>query len=108
MVELNKNNNEKQEEAFDLVGLLLEYLAQWKWFAICIILALSIAYYIIATIVPSYEVSASIFLSDDESAKSSAVSLNANSPLIDTKSFIDETEIEILKSKNNLIKIVDE
>ena len=107
MVELNKNNNEKQEEAFDLVGLLLEYLAQWKWFAICIILALSIAYYIIATIVPSYEVSASIFLSDDESAKSSAVSLNANSPLIDTKSFIDETEIEILKSKNNLIKIVD-
>ena len=111
MTDINKNNlsnQEKSEEAFDLVGLLLEYLSNWKWFAICIIIAAGFAYYHISTIVPTYEVSASVFLSDENSANtSSAVSLSNQAPLIDTKSFIDETEIEILKSRNNLIKIVD-
>lgn len=109
MTELNNNVNgqEKQEEAFDLVGLLLEYLAQWKWFVICITIAAGVAYYLISTIVPTYEVSASIFLSDDNATNSSAVSISADNPLVDTKNFIDETEIEILKSRNNLIKIVD-
>lgn len=103
----NVTNQEKQEEVFDLVGLLLDYLANWKWFVICILIATAIAYYLIATIVPTYEVSASIFLSDDNATNTNAVSINASSPLVDQKSFIDETEIEILKSRNNLIKIVD-
>lgn len=105
----NVNGQEKQEdqEAFDLVGLLLEYLAQWKWFVICVTIAAGVAYYLISTIVPTYEVSASIFLSDDNATNSSAVSISADNPLVDTKNFIDETEIEILKSRNNLIKIVD-
>ena len=110
MTDLNKNNlsnQDKSEEAFDLVGLLLEYLSNWKWFAICIIIAAGFAYYHISTIVPTYEVSASVFLSDENSANSTAVSLSNQAPLIDTKNFIDETEIEILKSRNNLIKIVD-
>ena len=104
----NVNNvQEKQEDAFDLVGLLLEYLAQWKWFVISIIIAAGCAYYYISTIVPTYEVGASIFLSDDDATNSSAVSMSTNNPLVDTKSFIDETEIEILKSRNNMLKIVD-
>ena len=101
------NGQEKQEDAFDLVGLLLEYLAQWKWFVICIIIAIGCAYYHISTIVPTYEVGASIFLSDDDATNSNAISIGANNPLVDTKSYIDETEIEILKSRNNMIKIVD-
>ena len=99
MTDLNKNNlsnQDKSEEAFDLVGLLLEYLSNWKWFAICIIIAAGFAYYHISTIVPTYEVSASVFLSDENSANSTAVSLSNQAPLIDTKNFIDETEIEKL------------
>lgn len=109
MVDKNNNidNQEKQEDVFDLVGLLLDYLANWKWFVACVLVAAAVAYYLIATIVPTYEVTASIFLSDDNAANTNAVSLNASSPLVDQKSFIDETEIEILKSRNNLIKIVD-
>ena len=111
MSELNNNNNlsstDKNEEAFDLVGLLLEYLAQWKWFVVCIIIAIGFAYYHISTIVPIYEVSASVFLSDENSTNSSVVAMSSQTPLVDTKNFIDETEIEILKSRNNLIKIVD-
>ena len=105
--EASNFKGQESQDAFDLVGLLLEYLAQWKWFVICIIIAAGCAYYYISTIVPTYEVTASIFLSDDEATNSKAISMSANNPLVDTKSFIDETEIEILKSRNNMLKIVD-
>lgn len=101
-------NQSQQEDTFDVIGLLLEYLAQWKWFVLSVVLCLGIGYVFISRIVPVYEVSASVYLSDEnQSAKSSAIALSANMPLIDTKDYIDETEIEILKSRNNLIKIVD-
>lgn len=100
-------NKDGQEDTFDLVGLLFDYLSHWKWFVVCIIIAAGLGFYYISTITPMYEVSASIFLSDENAANSNAVSISASNPIIDTKSFIDETEIEILKSRNNLIKIVD-
>ena len=104
---IDEKDKEIEEEAFDLQGLLFEYLAQWKWFLICIVTCSAIAFYYVSTIIPTYTVGASIYLSDENAAKSSAVSLNQNSPMMDMKSYIDETEIEIMKSRNNLIKIVD-
>lgn len=104
---IDEKDKEIEEEAFDLQGLIFEYLAQWKWFLICVLLCSVVAFYYVSTIIPTYTVGASIYLSDDNATKSSAVSLNQNSPLVDMKSYIDQTEIEILKSRNNLIKIVD-
>lgn len=104
-----KEIKSENEDSFDIVGLLLEYLIQWKWFVLSIAVALLIGYYFKSTITPIYEVSASVYLKDDSfsSNKSSAVTISSNSPLIDTKNYIDVTEIEILKSRNNLIRIVD-
>lgn len=104
---IDEKDKEIEEESFDLQGLLFEYLAQWKWFLICVVACSAIAYYYVSTIIPTYTVSASIYLSDDNAGKSSAVSLGQGSPMMDVKSYIDETEIEIMKSRNNLIKIVD-
>jgi capsular exopolysaccharide synthesis family protein len=62
----------------------------------------------VSTIIPTYTVGASLYLNDKTSSTSSqtlmgtAAAVNGNSEI-----FIDETEIEILKSKNNLRKIVD-
>ena len=36
-VQNNANTQDKQEEAFDLLGLLLDYLSNWKWFVLCFI-----------------------------------------------------------------------
>lgn len=97
-----------QEEAFDLVGLLLEYVSNWKWFILSILLCLIGGYVVISTIVPTYQVSASIYLSDEnEASKSSAIALSSDMTMFNSKNYLDETEIEILKSRNNLIKIVD-
>ncbi len=104
-----KEKRHDSDDAFDIIGLLLEYLAQWKWFVLSILIGLIAGYYYLSTITPIYEVSASIYLSDENSTsnKSSAVAINSSDPLINMKSYIDVTEIEILKSRNNLIKIVD-
>lgn len=92
--------------AFDIQGLLFEYLAQWKWFLLSIVVCLGVAYYYVSTIVPTYSVGASIYLSQDKATKSSAAALGGNT-FLDSKLRIDQTEIAILKSRNNLVKIVD-
>lgn len=94
------------EDVIDTTGLLLDYLANWKWFVISIIACLIGAYFYIATIVPTYQVNASIYLNSDTQSKD-AFALNPENPLLNMKNFIDETELEILKSRNNVIHIVD-
>ncbi|MCM1517934.1 MAG: polysaccharide biosynthesis tyrosine autokinase [Pseudoflavonifractor sp.] len=104
-----KENNETEMESdgnsFDLQGLIFEYLAQWKWFVLSIVICLGVAYYYVSTIVPTYSVGASIYLSQDKATQSSAAILG-NSAIFSNAN-IDQTEIAILKSRNNLVKIVD-
>ncbi len=95
------------EDVIDTTGLLLDYLANWKWFVISIIVCLIGAYFYIATIVPTYQVNASIYLNNDNTQTKDAFALNPENPLLNMKNFIDETELEILKSRNNVIQIVD-
>lgn len=107
MADYNERTVVKDEErSFDLQGLIFEYLAQWKWFVLSIILCAAAAYYHVSTMIPMYSVGASIYLSQDKASKSSMAALGERS-IIDTNPYIDQTEIEILKSRNNLIRIVD-
>lgn len=104
----NESEEHKLESGFDVTGLLLDFASQWKWFVLCVAVMLAGAYYYISTIIPTYQVSASIYLNDESAeAKSNALTFGNGDPLLDAKNFIDETEIEVLKSRNNLIKIVD-
>lgn len=104
---LDENNEAKIEEAFDTTGLLLDYLGNWKWFLLSVLICGLSAYYIYSTIIPTYEVTASIYLSEDDAASRSQAMLSMNDAFSEFGQSLDETEIEILRSKNNLIKIVD-
>lgn len=95
------------EEVMDTTGLLLDYLANWKWFVLSVVLCVIGAYFYIATIVPTYQVNASIYLNSENTQSKEAFALNPENPLLNMKNFIDETELEILKSRNNVISIVD-
>ncbi|MCM1066559.1 MAG: polysaccharide biosynthesis tyrosine autokinase [Muribaculaceae bacterium] len=96
-----------QEETFDTTGLLLAFLAQWKWFVLSVVVCLIVAYFNIASKIPVYQVNASIYLSDDNNSGQNAFSMNASDPMVALKNYIDETELEVMKSRNNVIKIVD-
>ena len=102
-----ESNKKAPEESFDTAGLLLEYLSNWKWFLLGAIICGAIAFYYCATIIPTYNVSAAIYLNNDNASKTEAVSMNNADPMVSMKTYIDETEIEILKSRNNILKIVD-
>ncbi len=98
---------ESGEDNFDTTGLLLDYLAHWKWFAISIVVCLIAAYFYTATIIPTYQVKASIYLKDPDKSSEGAFSLDSKSALFEMKSNLDETELEIIKSRNNVIYVVD-
>lgn len=106
------NENQQQlnstEDSFDTTGLLLAFLSNWKWFAISAVICLIVAFFYIAKQIPTYSVSASIYLSQDNNGAGNAFNMgNATDPMVALKNYIDETELEVLKSRNNVIKIVD-
>lgn len=102
-----QDNSPAIEDKFDVTGLLIDYLNNWKYFAISLLICLGVAFCHIRTIVPTYQISAAVYLNDDNTTKTSAVSVTSDNPMIEMKQQIDETEIEILKSRNSLLKIVD-
>lgn len=97
----------KIEDSFDLIGLVLDYLAHWKWFILSLAVCAAVAYYYVSTIIPVYTVSASIYLDDNAATAKTQSMLGTGDMPMDLASIIDETEIEILRSRNNLIRIVD-
>ena len=102
-----KKNPAPNEELIDTTGLLLDFLAQWKWFVLCVIACLIAAYFHIATIVPTYQVNASLYLNNQSTGSANATTLAGGAQLVAMKNYIDQTELEILKSRNNVIDIVD-
>lgn len=103
----NEQHPEIIEENFDLTGLLLDYINNWKSFVLSLAICIGAAFCYIHTIVPTFRVGAAVYLNDDNTTKTSAISMSSDNPMFDMKNMIDETEIEILKSRNSLLKIVD-
>ncbi|MDE6854071.1 MAG: hypothetical protein K2J38_03345, partial [Muribaculaceae bacterium] len=95
-------------ESIDISDLLLMFLANWRWFVLSIFICLIAALFYIAKQVPVYQVNASIYLRQDQSSSQNTFNLSdATDPMVAFKNYIDETELEVLKSRNNLVKIVD-
>lgn len=106
----NRNLSDEQvihDEEFDVTGLLLDYLSHWKIFVISLIVCIGVAFCYIRTVTPTYRVDASVYLNDDNDTKTNAITISAETPLFDAKGKIDETQIEIMKSRNTLLKIID-
>lgn len=108
MEEFDNNQQSEQGQNFDITGLLLSYLANWKWFAISVAVCLICGFFYIKTTVPVYDVQASIYLNVQEGADNNPFNMGgAADALVAMKTYIDETELEVMKSKNNLAQIVD-
>ncbi len=109
MAELSQNPEVQQpeEEVFDLAGFLLECLEKWKWFALSVFVCAVLAFLFIKTRVPVYQVNSSVYLSSEETQFQNLFSDSQNPMLSLYKPQLDETELEILKSRNNIRKVVD-
>ncbi|MEE4198445.1 MAG: polysaccharide biosynthesis tyrosine autokinase [Bacteroidales bacterium] len=65
-MEQNPQNNLYQEESIDLKKYLFKFLANWYWFAIALGLTMSIAYMVNRYSEPTYTISSSVIVGDDE------------------------------------------
>ncbi|MCH5245082.1 MAG: polysaccharide biosynthesis tyrosine autokinase [Muribaculaceae bacterium] len=104
--QINKQQDGQEQQPFDIIGLCLEFLANWKWFVLSVIVCLCVAWYHLAGVTPIYSVQASIYLKNEDNTNSSNV-FAGRSQLLNIKDYIDQAELLILKSRNNLVKVVE-
>jgi tyrosine-protein kinase Etk/Wzc len=103
----NFSVEENQENS--LKDILLKYVYNWKWFLLSIIVSLCLGYVYLKSHPPLYEVNATILIKDDQKGGSVSDELSAFEDLgiFKGKGNIDN-EIEILKSRSLMTKVVQE
>lgn len=107
-----KNFNEAEEGMIDsgkvIQDFVLKYAKKFHWFILGLLISLPIAYIKIKKLIPNYEISATILIKDD----SNGSLLSETSPFQDlgygNMYYPIENEIEILKSRSLMQKVVGE
>lgn len=102
---MNIDSPNLSQEAPDYRALLKPYLRNWKWFVVTVLIALVLGFLYIRYSVPQYAVEAKIQILADEGGSSQ---LNVFEDLgIEGAGGVQiEDEIEIIKSRSNLITLV--
>lgn len=100
-----ENQFENEETAgFDYKSFLIQLLMRWPWILGCLLVALVGCYFYIQTITPTYTVSSSVLIKHDKGNKA----MNGMEELgfVTTSTQIFENEIEILRSRSLIRKVV--
>ncbi|TPN89102.1 GumC family protein [Aquimarina algicola] len=93
--------------SFNLRELLVRYLKKWYWFALSIIVFMSLAYLKVRYTIPQYNVSSTIMISQDDNISESELSAFKDLGLLDDTQSKIENEIQILKSRTLLTNVVN-
>ncbi|KEQ28930.1 hypothetical protein N180_15385 [Pedobacter antarcticus 4BY] len=100
-------NNEDEEQGLNIKELLGKYLYHWPLFAIGIILCIGIAFFYLRYNSPIYLVNSTLLIKDDKKgATAGAADLLNELDMFGSTKVVDN-EIEILKSKTLMRKVVD-
>ena len=103
------NSNLEEKEENEIKGIFMQYLYYWKWFVVSILFCIFLGYIFIRYNPSLYEVKASILIRDDKKGGSVSDELSAFEDLgIFNKKSIIENEIEILKSRTLMNRVVNE
>lgn len=99
--------DEESTSGFDYKTFLVKLLMYWPWIVGCIVVALVAAFFYLKTQVPLYTVSSSVLIKNDNNTKggSSGASL-ADLGFVTTSTQNFDNELEILKSRTLLKKVV--
>lgn len=92
-------------ENINIKEIIAPYLKQWKWFALCVIIALLVGFAVIRYSVPEYSAQAKIQIVEDQNA-GSGLDLFKELDFFSDSSNKVEDEIEIINSRSNFIQIV--
>ena len=99
---------EEEGKQIDVVGAFFYYLSYWKWFVASLVVCLAISLVYLRFALPSYEVSTSILLKDDQKG-GGALEMNAfkEMGLLTQKNNVDN-ELEVLNKSILVEQVVRE
>ncbi|MBO0340540.1 GumC family protein [Flagellimonas profundi] len=91
---------------FDLKALINKYLKNWHWFAIAVVIALVLAFLKLRYTTPKYQLNAKIQVVEENNSVSELSVLKDLNVFSGKGSTEMSDEIELLKSRDNFIKVV--
>ncbi|MCA0230346.1 MAG: polysaccharide biosynthesis tyrosine autokinase [Bacteroidetes bacterium] len=97
---------QEKEEDFNLKLFLLKYLRYWYWFVLALVVALGGAFFYLQYTVPIYKVSASILIKDEKKGMGSGNEMLKELDLFNGNKIV-ENEMEVLKSRTLMEKVID-
>jgi len=102
------DSEEELERPIDFLGTFIKYFSYWKWFALSLIIFLTIGYTYLKFALPSYEVNTAILLKDDQKGGGTA-EINAfkEMGLFTQKNNVDN-ELEVLNKSILVQQVVRE
>lgn len=97
---------QEKEEDFNLKLFLLKYLRYWYWFVLALVVALGGAFFYLQFTVPIYKVSASILIKDEKKGMGGGNEMLKELDLFNGNKIV-ENEMEVLKSRTLMEKVID-
>ncbi len=97
---------QEEDEKFNFRNFVFKYLRLWPWFIGSVLVCLACSYLYLRYSTPIYEVSASLLVKDEEKGLSSGAEMLEELGMMGGSKLV-ENEIEILKSRTLMEKVVD-
>lgn len=97
---------QEKEEDFNLKLFLLKYLRYWYWFVLALLVALGGAFFYLQFTVPIYKVSATILIKDEKKGMGGGNEMLKELDLFNGNKIV-ENEMEVLKSRTLMEKVID-
>ncbi|AYQ31751.1 polysaccharide biosynthesis tyrosine autokinase [Runella sp. SP2] len=97
---------QEKEEDFNLKLFLLKYLRYWYWFVLALVVALGGAFFYLQFTVPIYKVSATILIKDEKKGMGGGNEMLKELDLFNGNKIV-ENEMEVLKSRTLMEKVID-
>lgn len=98
---------QEKEEEFNLRLFLLKYLRYWYWFVIALAVAFGAAFLYLQLTVPIYKVTASLLIKDEKKGMSGGNEMLKELDIFNGSKIV-ENEMEVLKSRALMEKVVDD
>src|ERR1700758_4741731 len=103
--ELIETNKDGQQDT-EFIETLYAYVRHWKWFVISILFALSLGYVYLKLVTPKYKIETDLLIKPDKSGSNNSQNDLLQDLNLFTSDKIIDNEVQILKSKDIIEKII--
>jgi tyrosine-protein kinase Etk/Wzc len=107
MSDINSNFWEEKEDTFDLRLFFLKYLRYWYWFVISLLIAGATSYFYLRYTTPIYQLNAILLIKDEKKGGMGQMDALKDLELFSGNKIV-ENEMEVLKSRSLIEKVVED